>query len=332
MGKAVVTLGETMMRLSPPANGRLAQANSFNMVFGGSESNVASCLSVLGKQAEHVTCIPENDLGDSLLGNLKWYGVGISRIKRGEGKMGVYFLETGAAQRSSRIVYDRFGSAFSKIDPDSIDWDAIMKEAGWFHYSGITPAISANAAQACLDAVTAANKYNVTVSGDVNYRRNLWQYGKTPIEIMPGLIEKTNIMVAGAEEFRNCMGIEEDDFVTACGLAMEKFPSIKKITTTLRETINATHNKLQGLLWNGKELLTTVTHNIYPIVDRLGTGDAFMSGLIYGWLEGMEDKAALNFGVAAGVLKHSVEGEVNMVSVNEIMQLAQGENTGKLLR
>ncbi|MDH5380275.1 MAG: sugar kinase [Cyclobacteriaceae bacterium] len=332
MEKRVVAFGEVMMRLSTPDNQRFTQANHMKTLYAGSEANVVASLAVFGDSAEMVTVVPENDLGLATIDSIRKNGVITDHILIEGDRLGLYFLETGAAQRSSKIVYDRFNSAFSEIKPGSIDWDSIMKEASWFHWSGITPAVSQGAATVCAEAIASANKHGVTVSGDINYRRNLWQYGKSAHEIMPDLIAGTHIIIAGLEDFKNCLSIDEPDYEKACRVVCEKYPQIRKISTTYRETVNATHNKLYGVMWDGRKLSNSQTHDIYPIIDRVGAGDAYMAGLIYGWTHGMNDMETLEFGVAAGVLKHSVEGDVNYCSVDDVKQLAKGENIGKLLR
>jgi 2-dehydro-3-deoxygluconokinase len=235
-------------------------------------------------------------------------------------------------QRASRIVYDRFNSAFAHIKPGMIDWAEVLKDAGWFHWTGITPAISQGAADVCKEAIAAARKMNITISGDINYRRNLWQYGKTARDIMPALIESTNVIIAGITDMENCVGISGATFEEACKAFKQAYPSTTKISTTLRDSISSSHNKLTGLLWNGKELLQSQEYDMPNIVDRVGGGDAYMAGLIYGILTSKTDAATVEFATAASVLKHSIEGDVNLVTADEVEQLVKGENVGKLLR
>jgi len=331
MKKRVVTLGEIMMRLSTPGHERFINSNTYNVVYGGAEANVAISLANWGVSAAHVTAFPKHDIGKAAQQYLRFAGVDTSYIYFEDGRMGLYFLENGAMQRSSKIIYDRFDSVFANFDSKKIDWEKVFDGADWFHWTGITPAISASAAQLCQDAVNAASKLGVKISGDINYRRNLWQYGKQPLDIMPDLIDKTDLIIAGLTDFENCMGIYESDYISACKKAQEKCPSIKYISTTYRDSISASHNKLSGVLWNGKELLESQTFDMTHIVDRVGGGDAYMAGLIYGLL-GSSDQEALEFAVAASVLKHSIPGDANFVSVEEVEQLVKGENVGKLLR
>ena len=208
----------------------------------------------------------------------------------------------------------------------------ILKDASWFHWTGITPAISQGAADVCYEAIQVARKNNITVSGDINYRRNLWQYGKTAREIMPALIESTDVIVSGIADMENCVGISGDTFDAACASFKKSYPNIKKVATTERNSISSSHNKLKGVLWNGKQLFQSKEYDLTHIVDRVGAGDAFMAGLIYGMINKKDDASTIEFATAAGAFKHSVEGDVNVASAEEIETLVKGENIGKLLR
>lgn len=321
-----------MMRLSTPGYARFTQVDSLNVLYAGSEANVASSLSHFGISAAHVTRFPKNDLGQAATQSLQRDGVDTQYIIYGDERMGVYFLENGAMQRASRIIYDRFNSAFAHIKPGMLDWENILKDATWFHWTGITPAISQGAADVCLEAIGIARKNHITISGDINYRRNLWQYGKTAREIMPALIESTDVIVAGITDMENCVGISGDNYETACASLKKAFPNTKKVVTTERDSISSSHNKLRGLMWNGKQLVRSKEYDLTHIVDRVGAGDAFMAGLIYGMLHKMDDTSTVEFATAAGAFKHSVEGDVNVASAQEIETLVKGENVGKLLR
>ncbi len=321
-----------MMRLTAPGFERFAQADSFQCVYGGAEANVAVSLSQMGQSSTHITVFPEHALGKAASAYLQRTGVDTQYIQFGEGRLGLYFLENGAMQRSSKIIYDRFDSAFSKMMPGSFDWDAIMKTAAWFHWTGITPAISANAAKVCLEALQAAKKQGVMVSGDINYRRNLWQYGKSAQDVMPELIAHSHIVVGGEVDFENCLGIIGDNFKDTCDKVARQYNQIEKITTTERESLSASHNKLSGVLWSNEQVIRSATYDMASIVDRIGGGDAFMAGLVYGLLNLNSDEEALNYAVAASVLKHSIPGDANLASAAEILQLMNGENVGKLLR
>lgn len=321
-----------MMRLSVPGNGRFTQAETFQAVYGGSEANVGVALSNFGIPAAHVTRLPDNDLGKSVVQHLRRYNVNTDHIVFGDERLGLYFLENGAMQRPPRIIYDRFHSAFSFIKPGQIDWNTVMKEASWFHWTGITPAISQGAADVCKEAIEAANKHGVTVSGDINYRRNLWQYGKDARDIMPALIKGTHYMIAGISDIENCLGIKGNDYAVVCKEVINKNSQIKKISFTHRDTISASHNKIHGVMFDGNNLLESKEYDLTHIVDRVGAGDAFMAGLIYGWLKKYDDQQTLEFGTASCALKHSIEGDVNLATVEEVETLIKGENTGKLLR
>lgn len=327
----VVTFGEVMLRFSTHTHGRFTQATAFDVTYAGAEANVAVSLAHFGIPSAHVTRFPKNDLGQAATQALRMHGVDTSAILYGDERMGLYFLENGAMQRASRIIYDRFDSAFAHIKPGSIDWNSVMDGASWFHWTGITPAISPGAADVCLEALSVARKKGLMVSGDINYRRNLWQYGKTAAEVMPALIENCDVVVAGITDMQNCAGISGDSFSKACDNFASRFAQVKRIATTERESVSSSHNRLSARLWNGK-LLQAQQYDLTHIVDRVGSGDAFMAGLVYGILGGMEDQDALEFATAACVLKHSIEGDVNVVSAEEVQTLMKGENVGKLLR
>lgn len=320
-----------MMRLSTPGNARFTQATNLDILYAGSEANVAASLALFGIDTAHVTRFPDNDLGMAATQALKKWGVETSYIIYGPERMGLYFLENGSMQRSSRIVYDRFDSAFAHIKTGMINWDDVFKDASWFHWTGITAAISQGAADICLEALQAAKRKGLTVSGDINYRRNLWQYGKNAQEVMPALIDHTHIVVAGVADMENCANISGEPFETACKNFTTRFPGVTKITTTIRESISSSHNKISALLWNGK-LLQSKEYDLTHIVDRVGAGDAYMAGLIYGLINEQPDQQALEFATAACAWKHSVEGDVNNATVAEVESLVKGENIGKLLR
>jgi len=332
MKKKVISLGDVMMRLSTPGSSRFIQTEMFNILYAGSEGNVASALAGWGVQAVHVTRFPDNDLGRAATASLRKFGVDTGFIVYGAERMGLYFLENGAMQRSPKIIYDRFDSAFAHIQPGMIDWSEVMKDAQWFHWSGITPALSQGAADVCKEALLVARKLGVTISADINYRRNLWQYGKQAIDIMPGLIELSDIVVGGVTDFENSLGISVSDFEMGCKEVQKKNPAVKKIANTHRESISSSHNKIEGLLWTGKELLRSQQYDLTHIVDRVGAGDAFMAGLIFGWTNEKTDKQTLEFATSSCALKHSVEGDVNVCTVQEIESVLNGINVGKLLR
>lgn len=330
--KKVVTFGEIMLRLSTPGFVRFTQSNSFNVTYAGAEANVAVSVANFGIPSAHVTRFPDNDLGVAANQTLRKFGVDTSWVKFGEGRMGLYFLENGAIQRASRIIYDRFDSAFANIKKGDIDWDDVLTDASWFHYTGITPAISQGAADVCLEGIEAARKKQIRVSGDINYRRNLWQYGKSASDVMPSLIAMTDVMIAGITDMENCIGITGDTFEDACKKTIRQYPNIQKITTTERASISSSHNRISAVLFDGKKLIQSKTYDLTHIVDRVGSGDAFMAGLIYGILSNRTDQESLEFATAACAWKHTVEGDINLATAAEIDNLVKGENVGKLLR
>jgi 2-dehydro-3-deoxygluconokinase len=332
MEKYAITFGEIMMRLSTTGFNRFTQAETLRVVYGGAEANVGISLAKFGVSACHVTRLPENDLGKSVVEYLDRHKVNTSFIQFGKERLGLYFFENGSMQRAPKIIYDRFDSAFANIQPGQIDWNTIMKNASWFHWTGITPAISQAAADVCREAINAAKKFNVPVSGDINYRRNLWQYGKRAIDVMPTLIRGTQYIVAGESDLENCIGITGNNFEAASVNAMREYSSIKKIAHTNRETISASHNKIQGVIFDGKKKFVSREHDLTHIVDRVGGGDAFMAGLIYGWMHTMDDQQTVEFATAASALKHSIEGDANLSTLEEVQALVKNENTGKLLR
>lgn len=331
MTRKVVTFGEILLRLTTPNNQRFTQANNLDVNYGGTEANVALALANWGVDTQFITALPDNDIGTAASNYLRQYGVDTSNVYKEDGRIGIYFLENGTMQRTSKIVFDRFDSAFANYDFKNLNWDEILEGVDWLHWTGITAAISATAAELCKQALTAAAKKGITISGDINYRRNLWRYGKTPLDIMPDLIAKTNVVVSGLIDFENCVDIKKDTYLEACEAIATKYPAVKMITTTWRETVNSSHNKLSAYLWKEGKSFNSKTYDMTHITDRIGGGDAYMAGLIYGLLE-LDTQEALEFAVASSVLKHSIPGDANLVSLHEVEQLAAGKNVGKLLR
>lgn len=344
--KKIVTFGEIMLRLTPPGFKRFSQASSFEVIYGGGESNVAVALANYGLDAEFVTRLPQNDIGDCALMEMRKRRVGTQHILRGGERLGIYFLEIGAVSRGSKVVYDRAHSAISTIEKGMVDWEEVFKDAQWFHWTGITPAISQGAADACLEAIQVANKMGVTVSTDLNYRKKLWKYGKSPAEVMPELVAGCDIILGNEEDAEKHFGIHPEGvdvthgdtvdakaYISVCQQLMEKFPRCKKAIITLRGSISASHNTWSGVLYDGKKLFEAPTYQITHIVDRVGGGDSFMSALIYGLLtyEG-EDQKALDFAVAASCLKHTIYGDANLVTVEEVEKLMSGDASGRVSR
>lgn len=334
-----------MLRLSPPGALRFGQARSFDVVYGGGKSNVAVSLANYGLDTEFVTRLPANDLGEACLQYLRQHQVGVGHIVRGGDRLGIYFLENGAVMRGSKVVYDRAGSAFATIQPGMIDWRTVFADAGWFHWTGITPAISESAAQACLDAVQAARRLGVTVSCDLNYRAKLWKWGKTAGEVMQELVNQCDVAIGNEEDAEKVFGIraehsdvtagkvDADHYRSVCEQLAERFPNLKKIAITLRGSLSASHNTWSAILWDRGELFTAPIYDITHIVDRVGAGDSFMGGLIYGFITHPENcQMALNFAVAASALKHTIFGDFNLVSVGEVEKLIKGDSSGRVSR
>ncbi len=346
MGK-IVTFGEIMLRLATPGYLRFSQTNELSATFGGGEANVAVSLANYGMEAEFVTRLPENDIAAACVKDLHKHGVKTDHIVYGGDRMGIYFLETGAVARASKVVYDRTHSAISEIKPGMIDWEQVLAGADWFHWTGITPAISQGAADVCLEAIQTANRLGIPVSCDLNYRKNLWKYGKKASEVMPDLVAGCDIILGNEEDAEKVFGIKPEGFdVTAtagevnaaefesvCTQLMQRFPRARKVIITLRGSINANHNTWGGVLYDGKQLFQSPRYDITHIVDRVGGGDSFMGGLIYGLLTyPQDDQQALNFAVAASCLKHTIYGDYNEVTVKEVENLMKGDGSGRVSR
>ena len=335
--KKVITFGEIMGRLSPAGYGRITQAQSLNITYGGGEANVAGGLAHIGIPAEHVTCFPNNELGKAATGYYRQVGVDMSHTAYKEGRLGLYFVEFGAAMRPSKVTYDRADSAFANLNPADFNWKEIFNGAGWFHWTGITPAISEAAATALRAALKEAKAQGLTISADVNYRKNLWQYGKSVKEVMPDLIAQCDIIVCGKGDAEDILNIVPDGRVKSgwqdiCIQVMERFPNLKKIINTKRGQISASQNTLSASSFDGSNVIKSDTVEISQIVDRIGGGDAFMAGYIYGNLVYGDEAKSLAFAVAASALKHTIEGDINLSNLDEIETVMSGDFTGRLKR
>jgi len=343
----VVTFGEIMLRLSPPGFLRFSQTDSFDVVYGGGESNVAISLANYGVPVEFVTRLPKTDIGECALMEMRKRGVGTSHITYGGDRLGIYFLETGAVSRGSKVVYDRANSAMAEIESGMIDWDQVFDGASWFHWTGITPAISKSAADVCLEAVKIASDRGITISTDLNYRSKLWQYGGNREAIMTELTSYCDIILGNEEDAEMQFGIKPEGldittqghdikaeaFLSVCKQMMKKFPRAKKVMTTLRGSLSASHNTWAGVLYDGKNMYESTQYQITDIVDRVGGGDSFMGGLIYGLLHyPNQDQKALDFAVAASCLKHTIKGDANLVTIQEIEKLMNGDASGRVNR
>ena len=307
---------------------------------------MAVSLANYGIDTDYVTRLPDNDLAKACLRDLRSYGVGTSHIVTGGERLGLYFLETGAVARPSKVIYDRAHSSVSTIQPGMIDWKEVFKDADWFHWTGITPAISESAALVCLEAIKVANEMGVFVSCDLNYRKNLWKWGKTAAEVMPELVEGCDLILGNEEDAEKEFGIKPEGFdaehsdgsidqtrfESVCRQLMDRFPRCKKVAITLRGSINANHTTWGGVIFDGKSLFESRRYDITHIVDRVGGGDSFMGGLIYGLLTYKDDQKAIEFAAAASCLKHTISGDYNQVTVKEVESLMAGNSSGRVSR
>ncbi len=339
--KRIVTFGEIMLRLAPEGYMRFVQSDLFGATYGGGEANVAVSLANFGMDACFVTKLPKHDIGQAAVNALRRYGVDTSAIVRGGDRVGIYYLEKGASQRPSKVIYDRAGSAIAKASANDFDWESIFAGVNWFHFTGITPALGDNVADLCLAACKAAKAKGVTVSCDLNYRKNLWSREKAG-QVMAGLMEYVDVCIANEEDAGDVFGIKaEGTDITGGKISHEGYKSVakqlgdrfgfSKVAITLRESISANDNNWAAMLYDGKEYYFSKKYAVH-IVDRVGGGDSFGAGLIYATLNDMEPQQALEFAVAASALKHTIEGDFNQVSVDEAAKLAGGDGSGRVQR
>jgi len=341
----IITFGEIMLRLTPPGHERILQSPAFGATFGGGEANVAVSVSKFGRQGVFVTALPANPLGDAAVGELRRHGVDVSAVKRAPGRVGIYFLETGANQRASTVVYDRDASSISQVKPGDFDWATICSGAKWFHVTGITPALSQSAADAALEAVKEAKKAGLTVSIDLNYRKKLWNYGKKAPEVMRELTKYADVVIANEEDVQKCLGIEAEGVDVTSGeldvgvykkLAEKvkaEFPNLTHVAITLRESRSADRNGWSACRHGKTGFYHSKEYDIDDIIDRVGGGDSFSAGLIFALLEWATDEAyALEYAVAASCLKHSVFGDFNLVTRPEVEALCKGDGSGRVQR
>ncbi len=338
-----ITFGEIMLRLKPPQFERFLQSPLLEATFGGGEANVAVGLARFGLEVAYVSVIPDNPIGEACIRELKRQGIDTSLIVRKGERLGIYFLEAGANQRPSVVVYDRSHSAIAEAMIGDIDWDKVFQEASWFHITGITPAISSSAADLSLAAVKKAKEMNITVSCDLNFRKNLWKYGKSAPEVMGELVKYVDIAVGNEEDCQKSLGVKMDIDVESGELQAEKYqeltqkvlalyPNMQKIAITLRESHSADYNGWSAVLDNRKDFLVSKKYEIHDIVDRVGGGDTFAAGLIYGLNHLSNDQEALEFAVAASCLKHSIPGDLPLISLKEVKNLMAGAASGRVQR
>lgn len=338
-----ITFGEIMLRLKPPIWERFFQSPLLEATFGGGEANVAVGLARFGLDVAYVSVIPNNPIGDACVRELKRQGVDTSLMVRKGNRLGIYFLEDGANQRPSVVIYDRSHSAIAEARPGDISWDKVFDEVNWFHITGITPAISLSASELSLESVKKAREKGITISCDLNFRKHLWKYGKPAPEVMTELVKYVDIALGNEEDCQKSLGVKVDVDVESGKLQTERYreltdkvlnlyPNIKKIALTLRESHSANYNGWSAVLNNRKEFFISQKYEIHDIVDRVGTGDTFAAGLIYGINNLNSDKEALEFAVAASCLMHSIPGDLPLLSVEEVKSLAEGTGSGRVQR
>ncbi|MCC5910690.1 MAG: sugar kinase [Clostridiaceae bacterium] len=341
MMKKVVTLGEIMLRLSTPGYERFVQSDSFDVNYGGGEANVCVSLSNYGLDTRFVTKVPQHEIGQSAVNALRRFGVDTSYIARGGDRLGIYFLETGASQRASKVIYDRAHSAIAEADLSDFNWKEIFDGADWFHFTGITPALSDKAAELTLEACKAAKEMGVTVSVDLNYRKKLWTPERAG-EVMAGLMKYVDVCIGNEEDAEKVFGVHADDtditkgeinhaaYENVAKQLIERF-GFKYVASTLRESYSASDNGWSALLYDGEKSYLSKKYDV-RIVDRVGGGDSFASGLIYGLVTEMPTQDALEFAVAASALKHTIPGDFNLVAKDEVEILTQGDGSGRVQR
>ncbi|TDN95437.1 2-dehydro-3-deoxygluconokinase [Salegentibacter sp. 24] len=331
----VVTFGEVLMRLSPPGNKKLQQSTSLEFFFGGTELNVAESLSYFGLEVTHVSNVSNDLVGDAALAFIRQFGVDVSAINKVDHPLGLYFLEVGAAMRPSQIAYNRLNAAFANISPEEIDWKNILKDASYFHWTGITPGISKGAYETLKAGLTEAKKKGVIVSADPAYRSNLWKYGREGSEILAELTGLSTIFIGGVNEINEILKtnfeFNKEGFISASRKLIQTYPSIEKVFDKVRTGLSASWQKIYGQAWTGTQYLTTEELEITDVIDRIGTGDAYAAGLLYG-LQHFDDQKTLEFANAACALKHTILGDANLVSVSEVLEVTRGDTGGRIKR
>jgi 2-dehydro-3-deoxygluconokinase len=344
MTPLIATFGEIMLRLAPPGFERFLQSPQFVATWGGGEANVAVSAAQFGAKSRFITVLPENNpIVDAFIGELRRFGVDPEQIVRGAGRLGIYFVETGANQRPSKVVYDREGSAIALAKPGAVDWRKALAGVTWFHITGITPALSENAAQLAVESVRTAKELGATVSVDLNFRKNLWKWGKKAHEVMPEVVKYADVCIANEEDCQKCLNIHVDIDVESGELERElyselaervlaTYPNLRTLAITLRESKSASHNGWSACLHNRKNFLLSKHYEITHIVDRVGGGDSFAAGLIYGLIHLGSEQEALEFAVAASALKHSIPGDFNRFTASEVMALVTGGGSGRVQR
>ncbi len=333
--KKIVTFGEVLLRLSPSENRKLLQATSLDFFFGGTEMNVGASLAFLGEPVKHITAVSNDLVGDAALAHMRQYGLDVSSVQKVDHPIGQYILEVGSAMRSSQIAYNRLHGSFANIEADQIDWNSEFENAGFFHWTGISPAISENAYQALKAALVSAQEKGLHITADPAYRSNLWQYGRKGQEVLQELVSWSSIFIGGVNEINEILGasfaLDKDGFIQAANELMKQCPAITQVFDKIRTGVSANWQKIYGRAWVNGEYLETPELEITQVIDRIGTGDAYAAGLIYG-LRHFDAEKALEFANAACALKHTILGDINLVSVAEINEVMQGNTGGRIKR
>lgn len=334
-GIRIITFGEVLMRLSASDNRKLQQSNSLDFFFGGTEMNVAASLANFGCKVRHITNVSNDLVGDAALASLRQFGIDVSEIKKVDHPLGLYFMETGSAMRSSQIAYNRLHSSFAHINPESVNWEKVLNNCNYLHWTGISPAISEGAYQTLKKGLQLAKEKGIAVTTDPSYRSNLWKYGRNGQEVLAELVGLSTIFIGGVNEINEILmtnfSSDEDGFTAGSKELQKIFPSIEKVFDKARTGISASWQKIYGQAWTGHEYLRTEELEITNVVDRIGTGDAYAAGVLYG-LTNFDDQKALSFATAACALKHTILGDVNLVSVEEVLRVVQGNVSGRLRR
>lgn len=331
----IITFGEVLMRISPTSNKKFIQSNVVEFYFGGTELNVGISIANFGGDVKHISAVSDDFIGETALSYIRKFGVDTSLISLSKRPLGVYFLEVGAVMRPSNISYNRSHSAFSEIAPEKVDWEKALETGSWFHWTGITPALSKGAFETLKAGLKLARKKGMTVSADPTYRSGLWNYGQDPKEALIELLHDSTIFIGGINEINEVLGTSfgysNDDFIAASKQLMQTFPSIEKVFDKIRTSLNSSWHKIRARMWNGTEFRETQDLDITHVVDRIGTGDAFAAGIIYG-LQKYDDYKAIEFASAACALKHTYEGDVNLTTLTEVTNILGGDTTGRLRR
>lgn len=333
--KKTVTFGEVLMRLTPPGNRKLQQSHQLDFFFGGTELNVAASLSYFGEKVQQVSTVSNDLVGDAALAAMRQYGIDVSAIKKVEHPLGMYFLEVGADMRSSKAAYNRLHGAFANITPQDVDWETVLEDCDLLHWTGITPGISEGAYETLLEGLKIARKNGISVSTDPAYRSNLWKYGKEGREILKELTSYSTIFIGGVNEINEILNtdfsFDKSGFIAASKALIKEFSSIKKVYDKVRTGISASRQKIYGQAWTGEKYISTTELEINDVIDRIGTGDAFAAGLIYG-LRHFDEEQALKFGNAACALKHTIVGDSSLISVEEVLEVVDGNLSGRIKR